>query len=91
MIASQDPGQAITATLGRDTFVIASQVAFFRRQLGWTQAELAQRLGMPQAAIGRLEQTPDDQWTLRTLGRVCGALDVRASVTLPTKEEQPHD
>jgi transcriptional regulator with XRE-family HTH domain len=35
--------------------VLGSQIAVARRELGWTEAELAQRLGAPQL-VGRLER-----------------------------------
>jgi predicted transcriptional regulator len=44
-----------------------------RAELGWTQAELARRTGIPQADISRLENGRlDARWS--TIQRICAAL-----------------
>ena len=72
------------------SFLIASQVAFFRKQRGMTQKDLAMACGIEQSALARLEKTPDTQWTSPTLLKLAAALDVRVSVDLiPNEKVRP--
>lgn len=61
--------------LARDAVVQA------RKAAGLTQAQLANKLGMPQSQISRIERNPD-RTTVRTLKKIAKALrvDVRAFV-----------
>jgi predicted transcriptional regulator len=53
---------------------IADQLGDARRQVGLTQQELAQRLGVSQAQVARLEQRGYTAHTLRSLRRYIAAL-----------------
>lgn len=53
-----------------------------RRRRGWTQAELADRAGVSQAAVSRAERGAARTLTLRTLERIAEALGARASLRL---------
>lgn len=55
---------------------IAMQVVVLREELGLTQAELAERCGMDQGDISRIERGSVNP-TARTLQRIAGALDAR--------------
>ena len=53
-----------------------------RKERGWSQAELARRMGTSQNAISRLEQPTDHLITMRTLVRLANAFDVSLELTL---------
>jgi len=59
-----------------------TQITAARKARGLTQAQLGQKLSLPQSQISRLERNPD-RTTVRTLKRVARALgvDVRALVS----------
>lgn len=52
-----------------------------RMRAGLTQQELADRVGMRQSAIARLEDADYDGHSLRTLQRIAAALDVSVQVS----------
>ena len=52
------------------------QIRALRKARGWTQAQLAERCGMPQARISHIEQPGRDPLSLRTLYRLASAFDV---------------
>ncbi len=52
------------------------QIRAIRKALGWTQAQLAERSGIPQARISHIEQPGRDPLSLRTLYRLATAFDV---------------
>ncbi len=52
------------------------QVRALRKARGWTQAQLAERCGIPQARISHIEQPGRDPLSLRTLYRLSAAFDV---------------
>ena len=61
-----------------------------RRRRGWSQAELARRLGTSQSAIARWERgfvSP----TVKTLDRIVRACDLRAEVTFVDEREVDRD
>ena len=60
---------------------IASQIKVLRRQRGYNQAELAQRIGTTQTAISRIENVNFSKWSIGTLRKVARALEVRLKVT----------
>lgn len=67
----------------RETFVeshitksIAFQIRAMREHLGWTQQELAEKIGSNQNAVYRLESTDYGKATLTTLKKVAAAMDV---------------
>lgn len=55
---------------------IANQIRATRDKLGWSQEELAEKLGMTQNAISRLESTEYGRPTITTLKRLASAFDV---------------
>ncbi|MHB8893018.1 MAG: helix-turn-helix domain-containing protein [Candidatus Limnocylindrales bacterium] len=57
-------------------------VRALRRRRGWTQAELADRAGISQAAVSRAERGDSRMLTVRTLERIAEALGARASLRL---------
>jgi len=68
----------------RDTFIVASQVRYFRELRGLSQQDLADACGMFQTAVSRLELTPDHKWTSGTLLRIAAALDLKVDIRLET-------
>ena len=52
------------------------QIRALRKARGWTQAQLAERSGIPQARISHVEQPGRDPLSLRTLYRLSAAFDV---------------
>lgn len=82
--------QTIDMTVKRHSHTIAAQVLFFRLHRGLSQKKLGEMCGMKQAAIARLEHTPDVKWTSRTLMKIAAALDIRVSVdVIPNEDLQP--
>lgn len=73
---------------GRDTYIIASQTAYFRKLRGLTQEQLGKMCGTTQEGISRLESTPDGKWTATTLNKIAGALDVKVSVDIVPNEKR---
>ena len=52
------------------------QIRALRKARGWTQAQLAERCGIPQAQISHIEQPGRNPLSLRTLYRLSSAFDV---------------
>ncbi|MCE2447376.1 MAG: helix-turn-helix transcriptional regulator [Candidatus Latescibacteria bacterium] len=52
------------------------QIRAIRKARGWTQAQLAEQSGIPQARISHIEQPGRDPLSLRTLYRLAAAFDV---------------
>lgn len=72
----------------RDAFVrqqattdIPFQIRGMRAQRGWTQAELAQKLGKQQSVVSRLENPKYGKFTLKTLHELAAEFDVGLLVT----------
>jgi transcriptional regulator with XRE-family HTH domain len=57
-------------------------VRALRRRKGWTQQELADRCGLSQAAVSRIERGEGDTLTVQTLERVSTALGARLRLVL---------
>ncbi|HEX2283177.1 MAG TPA: helix-turn-helix transcriptional regulator [Thermomicrobiales bacterium] len=53
---------------------IAPVLARWRRELGWTQDDLAARSGVSRGYLSRLERGVPEQPGLQTLSRICGAM-----------------
>lgn len=66
-----------------DTF-IATQIRVLREQRGWTQAQLAERVGMKQSRISAVEDANYSGWTISTLKRLGRAFDVPLNVSYGT-------
>ncbi len=60
---------------------IAAQIKAIREQRGFTQQELAERLGTKQAGVSRLENVNYSAWKTETLRKIARALDVRLRIT----------
>jgi transcriptional regulator with XRE-family HTH domain len=77
---------------------IALQIRQLRKMRDLKQKGLAQKAGMKQSAISRIEQAEYEAWTFKTLFRIAEALDARLDITfkplekvLPEYEEQTSD
>jgi transcriptional regulator with XRE-family HTH domain len=62
-------------------------VRALRRRRGWTQEQLAEKCGLAQTAISRIERGFGDRFTVQTLARVVAALGARISVRLLSQGE----
>jgi len=62
---------------------VGSAIHEARTRAGLTQQELAERVGMHQSAIARLESADYDGHSLKTLQRIAGALGTRVEVVFP--------
>ena len=61
---------------------LAHRIAELREKCGFTQAELARRVGTTQAGISRLENPNYRKYSLQTLEKVANALGARLRVDL---------
>lgn len=59
---------------------LAHQIRALRTQRGWTQKDLADKLGTTQAAISRLEDPSYGRFSIKTLLDVGAAFDVALQV-----------
>lgn len=66
---------------------IATQIRSIRRLRGLTQAHLAQRVGMKQSAISRIEQADYASWSSTTLFKVAAGLNARWKIVLEPYED----
>jgi transcriptional regulator with XRE-family HTH domain len=66
---------------------IASQIRELRKRRDMTQSVFANKSGMKQSAVSRIEQAEYSSWTLSTLFKVAFALNARWRVTLQPIEE----
>lgn len=55
---------------------IATQIKVLREQRGWTQKELADKVGMKQSRISVLENVNYSRWSIATLEKLAEAFDV---------------
>src|SRR5919109_407392 len=55
---------------------IAAQIRVLREQRGWTQADLADRIGTKQAGVSRLENVNYSGWKIETLKKIARAFDM---------------
>jgi transcriptional regulator with XRE-family HTH domain len=65
-----------------DTVRVGLQIRALRRRRGWTQAKLAARADLSQAAVSRVERGNGRLVTLRTVESLAEALGARASLRL---------
>jgi len=69
---------------------IARLVKTARTQRGWTQAELAQRVGTTQSVIARLESASDEREpSLHLLGRLASALGFQLALSFERMKKTP--
>ena len=67
---------------------LAEQIALLREKQGWTQAELAHKVGTTQSGIARLENPNYRNYSLKMLEKVAAVLKARLVVGL---EEIPRN
>jgi transcriptional regulator with XRE-family HTH domain len=82
-ILRQDPGYVEAEERLRPILEIAADVIRLREEKGWTQAELARRVGTRQANISRLENGLCNP-TLNFLRKVARALDTELIIHIGT-------
>ncbi|WP_017349351.1 type II toxin-antitoxin system antitoxin HipB [Pantoea sp. A4] len=58
---------------------LANYIRLERQKHGWTQSELAQRVGLKQATISHFENNPD-KTTLSTLFRILQSLEMDMAI-----------
>lgn len=61
---------------------LADQISALREKRGWTQAELARKVGTTQSGIARLENPNYQNYSLKILEKVAIALNARLIVGL---------
>jgi DNA-binding XRE family transcriptional regulator len=61
---------------------LGEQIAALREKHGWTQAELARKVGTTQSGIARLENPDYRNYSLKTLEKVATVLNARLIVGL---------
>jgi HTH-type transcriptional regulator/antitoxin HipB len=66
-----------------DSF-IATQLRVLREQNGWSQAELAERMGKKQTVISRSENVNYSSWSISTLKQYARAFRLRLRVSFET-------
>lgn len=66
----------------RRSAFLAYRIVALRAKLGWSQKELARRMGTSQQAVARLESGEYGGFTLRTLEKVARALGAELVIDL---------
>ncbi len=66
---------------------VALQIKWFRKKRNLRQVDLAEKTGMKQSAVSRLEQAEYSRWNFFTLLRLAEALDARVRVILEPAED----
>jgi ribosome-binding protein aMBF1 (putative translation factor) len=61
---------------------LAEQIAALRQKQGWTQAELARKVGTTQSGIARLENPNYQNYSLKALEKIATVLNARLIVGL---------
>ncbi|MEX2119057.1 MAG: helix-turn-helix transcriptional regulator [Pirellulales bacterium] len=77
---ARDPDLAQRVERERFKANVGSEIFLAREQAGLTQQALAERAGMHQSVIARLEDADYDGHSLRTLERIASALEKRLEV-----------
>jgi HTH-type transcriptional regulator/antitoxin HipB len=67
---------------------ISSVIPDARKEMGWTQVDLAKKVGLFQKDISRIE-TAADKVSLVTLLNVCSALSIKLSVNAQNTDDLP--
>jgi DNA-binding XRE family transcriptional regulator len=67
---------------------LAIQIREVRESRGWTQAELARRIGTSQPAIARLESGEYDGYTVGILRRIAQATSARLQIRLEPRQRR---
>ena len=82
------PGYAKAYAALADEFAALGELLRARRQAGLTQAEVAERMGVPQSSVARLESSAGSRKhapSIATLRRYADALDCDLHLTLAPK------
>jgi ribosome-binding protein aMBF1 (putative translation factor) len=83
-----DPKFRVLFEIERVRLRIAHLVKTARAQRGWTQAELAKRIGTTQSVIARLESVSDEREpSLQLLGRLASALGFQLALSFERKKK----
>ena len=61
---------------------LAERIAALRQKQGWTQAELARKVGTTQSGIARLENPNYQNYSLKALEKIAAVLNARLIVGL---------
>lgn len=75
-----DPDLAAAVEAERFSANVGAEILEARLQAGLTQKQLADRVGMHQSAIARLEDADYDGHSLKTLERIACALEKRVEI-----------
>lgn len=81
--ARLDPSAAAARDVFEKAYDIAMQIVALREQAGLTQVELAERTGISQADISRIERGATSP-TAKTLQRIAEALDAEVRLVAKT-------
>ena len=71
--------------------VIAASIKVLREQRGWTQKQLAEKIGTKQESISRMEDVNYSVWSLSTLKKLADAFGVRVKVTFEDFSQLPKE
>ncbi|MCU7365381.1 type II toxin-antitoxin system antitoxin HipB [Pantoea stewartii] len=67
---------------------LANQLKRLRQQQGWTQTDLAKRVGLKQATLSHFENYPEST-SLETLFKILQALDIALALQINTPPTTP--
>lgn len=81
--ARQTPADVTRRAVFEQSYDIAVQIIELRERHGLTQAELAERCGIDQGDISRIERGATNP-TTRTLQRIAAALDAEVRLVTPS-------
>lgn len=84
----QKGGDIVTQPLIYSPVQLANYLKLVRQKHGWTQNDLALRIGIKQATISNFENNPD-KTTLTTLFRILQSLEMSMTVQEKTAQETP--
>jgi transcriptional regulator with XRE-family HTH domain len=73
--------------LARTKDEIATRIRDLREQRDFTQKQFADKSGMKQSAVSRLEQSDYAGWNFKTLARIAETLDARLSIDFIPRED----
>lgn len=70
---------------------IPRRITGLRKKRGWSQTDLAHRMGISTSFVSRFENPRYKSLTLSTLRRIAAALDVKLEVFLKERDGQKND
>lgn len=86
-----DPDYGLAVKLHRLSADIGRRIAAIRKEVGFTQVKVAEKLGVDQSLIARLEsKNPARVPTLLTIARVADACGYDVDVVLKPRTPHPH-